>query len=121
MNYPKLKKTWIFDLDGTIVQHRAYETGEELLLPGIAELFSQIPKDDMIVIITGRPYDHQEVTLKNLKNLGIRYDHIIFNAGTGARIVINDTKPSGYKTAHSFNAIRNAGINTNDLQFFMEH
>lgn len=121
LDYPKLKKTWIFDLDGTLVKHRAYETGEEVILPGVSELLSQIPENDMIVIITGRPKEHQDITIKNLKRLGIRYNHIIFDAGAGARMIVNDTKPSGYKTAHSFCATRNAGINTNDLRFFMEH
>ena len=52
MNYPKLKKTWIFDLDGTLVVHGGYITGKEVKLPGIDELFNSIPKDDMIIIVT---------------------------------------------------------------------
>jgi ribonucleotide monophosphatase NagD (HAD superfamily) len=120
MNYPKLKKTWIFDLDGTLVVHRGYENGQDVLLDGITELLAKIPKTDMVVIITGRPEKDRKVTINNLDNLGIRYDHIIFDAGQGARIVVNDTKPSGYKTAHSFCVSRNAGININDLKFFME-
>jgi len=120
-NYPKLKKTWIFDLDGTLVLHRGYENGPDILLEGVADLFSRIPQEDMIVIITGRSETIKDITIKNLKDLGLRYDHIIFDAGAGARILVNDTKPSGYKTAHSFSVIRNLGINTNDLLFFMEH
>lgn len=120
-NYPILKKTWIFDLDGTLVIHRGYEVGPDILLEGISNLFSKIPNNDMIIIVTGRPEKDKEVTINNLKQLGLRYNHIIFDAGAGARIVINDTKPSGYKTAHSLPVIRNAGINTNDLLFFMEH
>jgi len=119
-NYPKLKKTWIFDLDGTLVVHGGYITGKEVKLPGIDELFNSIPKDDMIIIVTGRPENDKELTIKNLKELNIRFDHIIFNAGKGARIIVNDTKPSGYKTAHSFGITRDAGINKDDLTFFME-
>lgn len=120
MNYPKLKKTWIFDLDGTIVKHRGYLEDKELVLNGVHDLLNNIPRTDMIIIITGRPKEDKEVTINNLKLLNIRYDHIIFDAGSGARILINDTKPSGYKTAHSFCAVRNFGIYTNDLNFFME-
>ena len=68
----------------------------------------------------GRPKEDEELTINNLKLLNIRYDHIIFDAGSGARILINDTKPSGYKTAHSFCTVRNFGIYTDDLNFFME-
>lgn len=120
MNYPKLKKTWIFDLDGTLVVHAGYLTGEEILLPGIKKLFEEIPKEDMIIIVTGRPETDKNITIQNLKNLNIRYDHLIFDAGTGARILINDTKPTGYKTAHSLSVERNSGIHTNELLFFME-
>jgi hypothetical protein len=120
MNYPKLKKTWIFDLDGTIVKHRGYLEDKELVLNGVHDLLNNIPRTDMIIIITGRPKEDKEVTINNLKLLNIRYDHIIFDAGSGARILINDTKPSGYKTAHSFCTVRNFGIYTNDLNFFME-
>jgi len=120
VNYPKLKKTWIFDLDGTLVVHGGYLNGKEIKLPGIDDLFDTIPKNDMIIIVTGRPESDKETTIQNLKELNIRFDHIIFDAGKGARIVINDTKPSGYKTAHSFGITRDAGINKDDLTFFME-
>jgi len=119
--YPKLKKTWIFDLDGTLVVHRGYERGTDILLDGVRELFEKIPKKDMIVIITARPFKDKKITITNLKNLGLRYDHIIFDAGPGARILVNDTKPSGYKTAHSISTVRDCGINITDFQNFMEH
>lgn len=119
-NYPKLKKTWIFDLDGTLVKHRGYENGKDSLLEGIKEMFSSIPKEDLIIIVTARTNEQKEMTLKNLKNLNIRYDHIIFDAGPGARILINDEKPSGYKTAYSLSVKRDCGISISDLSHFME-
>ena len=36
-----------------------------------------------------------------LKENNVRYDHIIFNAGEGERIMINDMKPDGLVTAYS--------------------
>ena len=121
MNFPKLKKTWIFDLDGTLVVHRGYESGKDILLSGVEELFKKIPSTDLIVIITGRPSKDKQITIENLKTLGIRYDHIIFDAGAGARVLVNDTKPSGYKTTHSIPVVRNFGIDISDFDNFMEH
>ena len=35
-----LKKTWLFDIDGTIVKHNGYKLdGEDTLLPGVAVIF----------------------------------------------------------------------------------
>ena len=62
MNYPKLKKTWIFDLDGTIVKHRGYLEDKELVLNGVHDLLNNIPRTDMIIIITGRPKEDKEIT-----------------------------------------------------------
>lgn len=118
-NYPILKKTWIFDLDGTLVVHGGYKTGPDILLDGIFDFFLNIPENDFIVIITGRSKKYKKVTINNLKALGIRYDHIIFEAGTGARILVNDTKPSGYITAHCKSVKRNQGLDLQDFNFFM--
>ena len=32
-NYSNLDKTWIFDLDGSLVKHNGYKTGGEEILP----------------------------------------------------------------------------------------
>ena len=41
-----------------------------------------------------------------LKDNGIRYDHIIFEAPYGERIVINDKKPSGLPVSVAVNTER---------------
>ena len=41
-----------------------------------------------------------------LKENNVRYDHIIFNAGEGERIMINDMKPDGLVTAYAVNTVR---------------
>ena len=40
----------------------------------------------------------------------IRFDQIIYDLPFGERILINDAKPSGLKTAYSVNTVRDAGI-----------
>jgi len=102
-----LGKTWIFDLDGTLVKHNGYKIdGEDTLLEGVAEFFDQLTEIDMVVIITARPSQYKEQTLEFLAQHQIHYDHIIFDAPHGERILFNDLKPSGLKTAYSINQIR---------------
>lgn len=120
MNYKKINKTWIFDLDGTLVKHAGYKNGGDELLPGILEIFSQISNNDSIIIITARDEVYKEDTINFLLKNKIRYDHIIFGVNTGARILINDEKPSGYITAYSLSVKRDQGIKVKDIDFFME-
>ena len=41
-----------------------------------------------------------------MKNNNIRYDDIIYNAPYGERILVNDKKPSGLRTAIAVNTDR---------------
>ena len=91
-----LSKTWIFDLDGTLLKHNGYKTdGTDTVLPGVKEYMDGIPAEDKIVILTSRTEEYREMTLNFLKEQKIRYDEIIFNMPMGERIVVNDRKPSG--------------------------
>ncbi|HEY1778781.1 MAG TPA: hypothetical protein VGG41_21670 [Solirubrobacteraceae bacterium] len=102
-----LGHTWLLDLDGTLVKHNGHlADGRDTLLAGADELLAQIPPGDLVVIITSRTEEHREVTLRFLADHGIRYDHIIFNAPFGERIVLNDAKPSGLVTAVALNGAR---------------
>jgi len=102
-----LKKTWIIDLDGTIVRHNGYLTdGKDTLLEGAEEFLNGIPEDDMVIILTSRQESERESTLRFLKERGIRFDLAIFGAPNGERILINDMKPSGLRTAISINTVR---------------
>ena len=103
-----LGHTWVLDLDGTIVKHNGYLTdGHDTPLDGALEFLGGIPEGDMIVFVTARTDEHRGMTERFLKKHGIRYDHIIYNAPHGERILINDTKPSGLKTAIAVNVERN--------------
>lgn len=95
-----LPHTWIFDIDGTLLKHNGYLTVEgDSLLDGAAEFLASIPEKDMIILLTARPSDVRDITEKFLAENKIRYDHIIFDAPVGERILVNDNKPSGLITA----------------------
>ena len=110
-----LPKTWIFDLDGTLVTHNAYKTGEDVLLPGVLDFLKKIPPDDYILIITGREKEAKEQTIKFLNKVGIRFNEIIFEMPLGERILINDDKPSGLQTSFAVRLKRNEGLENLDV------
>lgn len=90
-----LGKTWVLDLDGTLVKHNGYKTdGHDTLLDGIDTLLSQIKEEDMVIIVTARDRKYATQTEGFLTGNGIRYNHIIYNAPYGERILINDMKLS---------------------------
>lgn len=102
-----LGKTWILDLDGTLVKHNGYKLdGCDTLLPGVKGFLANITQEDMVIIVTSRKEEVREQTLSFLRENHIRYDHIIWNAPYGERIVVNDKKPSGLKTAVAVNVER---------------
>ena len=91
-----LPKTWILDLDGTLVKHNGYKLdGHDTLLPGAREFLSNIHEEDLVIIVTSRTEQYRALTLDFLREQNIRYDHIIFDAPYGERILVNDRKPSG--------------------------
>lgn len=102
-----LGHTWILDLDGTIVKHNGYKLdGVDTILPGAKEFLASIPEKDMIIFLTSRKEEYRNITEKYLNENNIRYDHIIFGAPYGERILMNDDKPSGLKMSLSLNSIR---------------
>ena len=103
-----LPKTWILDLDGTLVMHNGYlgPDGCDELLPGACEFLNGIGDDDMVIIVTSRTEELREATESFLSANGIRYDAIIWGAPYGERILVNDRKPSGLDTAYAINCDR---------------
>ena len=81
-----MPKTWILDLDGTLVVHDGpFIMGKDEFLPGAKEFLESIPKRDMIIFLTARCDYEKAHTMRFLKENNVRYDHIIFNAGEGER------------------------------------
>lgn len=102
-----LNKTWIFDLDGTICIHNGYKNfGEDIIIEEAKKFINNIDEDDMIILLTARKKEYKNQTEDFLKKHNIRYNYIIYDAPCGERIVINDKKPSGLKTAHAINIDR---------------
>ena len=63
-----LGKTWLLDIDGTIVKHNGYKIdGEDCLLSGINKMFSQIDSQDIVVLLTSRGEEYREQTELFLK------------------------------------------------------
>jgi len=103
-----LDKTWIFDLDGTIVKHNGYLIdGHDTLLDNAKVFLDEIPETDFILILTARGHGYREDTVEFLRKEAIRYDHILFNLPQGERILVNDKKPLGLLTAIAVNTVRN--------------
>ena len=69
-----LPKTWIFDLDGTLLKHNGYKIdGKDTLLDGVKEYMELIPSEDYILILTSRTNEYRDMTLSFLEENNIRY------------------------------------------------
>ena len=102
-----LGHTWILDLDGVILKHNGYkEDGADAFLPGAQAFLRSIPRKDMVVFLTSREERFREETERFLRENGVRYDHILFGAPYGERILVNDRKPSGLPTSVCVNTQR---------------
>lgn len=102
-----LGKTWILDLDGTLVKHNGYKIdGRDSWLDGAREFLHSIPVKDKIIFLTSRTENEREMTEKFLEESAVRYNDIIYNAPYGERILVNDAKPSGLCTAIAVNTMR---------------
>lgn len=106
-----LGHTWLLDLDGTIVKHNGYKIdGYDTLLEGAKAFLDSIPPDDMVIFITARKIEYKTATEEFLKKNQIRYNHIIFEAPYGERVLINDNKPSGLQMGIACNKQRDANV-----------
>lgn len=103
-----LPKTWVFDLDGTLLKHNGYKLdGVDTVLPGAEEYLNTLPPEDKVIIFTSRSNEYKQMTLGFLKEHGIRYDEILFDMPMGERIIVNDRKPSGLDMSVAINIDRN--------------
>jgi hypothetical protein len=95
-------RTWFIDLDGTIFKHNKYLENPKLIekpLPNALEFMQKIPNEDAIIFTTGRAKCIRRHVVDSLKKAGIRFDHIIMGLPSGTRILINDEKPGGKRSA----------------------
>ncbi len=102
-----LPKTWIFDVDGTIVKHNGYKMdGYDTLLEGVTEFFEKLSDEDKIILLTARQEEYLNDLKKFLKDNNIRYDYLLTDMPMGERILVNDDKPSGLHCAYAVNKKR---------------
>lgn len=110
MRVSALPKTWLLDLDGVIVSHNGHLAGEDRLLPGVVEFCNQIEDHDTVILLSARDETYREQTLSFLRAANVKVDMAIFGLPTGERILLNDRKPLGLKTAIAINLQRDVGL-----------
>lgn len=113
-----------FDIDGVLVWHYLDEKGhgvpdqayrEPKLLDGVLEKLDEW-KDYHIILTTGRAEHKREITEKQLKELGIRYNQLLMGLPS-PRYIINDLKPGSFDSmAIAINLKRNRGLKDIDLE-----
>ena len=116
MTLSPLPKTWIFDLDGLLVVHNGHLRGEDQLLSGVKEFWSQLQPADTVILLTARSAEKAPAIRAFLAAHGLRVDHLVAGCAVGERILFNDAKPSGLPMAHAVNLPRNAGFAEVSLQ-----
>lgn len=110
-----LGKTWILDIDGTIVKHNGHKIdGKDTFLKEAKEFLLNIPSTDKIVFITSRTEEYKEQTERFFEENGIKYHAIVYGVPYGERILINDKKPSGLEMSIAVNTIRDVFM---DIEF----
>lgn len=102
------------DIDGTIWKHeydiRHSMNGTQRLLPGAFDNFLEWHRQGFnIILTTGRPEFLREETVRQLRELGIFYNHLLMDCGPGPRVMINDT-PNGNAKAIAVNLTRDEGM-----------
>ncbi len=111
MTFSKLGKTWILDVDGTVVKHNGYKIdGYDTLLDGVKEFFLRISPEDTVILLTAREEKYLDDLKRFLAVNNIRYDHLLTGMPVGERILINDRKPSGLDMAFAVNKNRDEAL-----------
>lgn len=111
LEFSTLSKTWILDIDGTLVKHNGYLIdGHDTLLDGVKEFFKKLSSDDKVVLLTARKEEYLPALKDFLAKNNIRYDVLLTDMPMGERILVNDRKPSGLDMAFAVNKNRDAKL-----------
>ncbi len=110
-----MSKTYFIDIDGTIVKHLTYgqlddPNVQDILLPGVLELWKSFDDEDIIIMTTARLQKHEKFTKKIFEQYNLRYNKMLFDLNSGPRILINDTPDIFFPKAISINVRRNNGF-----------
>ena len=107
LEFSPLAKTWILDIDGTLVKHNGYKIdGCDTLLDGVKEFFETLSPDDKVVLLTARKEEYLPALKDFLAKNNIRYDFLLIDMPMGERILVNDRKPSGLDMSFAINKNR---------------
>lgn len=116
--------TLFLDIDGTLIDSPNRNLIEQLkepmkLLPGVLEKLTAWDRAGCTIILTtGRPSGYRQRTEEQLKEACIPYEQLVMGLGGKARIVVNDAKPDGRRTAFAYCLTPNVGleeVNINNL------
>ena len=107
LEFSPLAKTWVLDVDGTLVKHNGYKIdGCDTLLDGVKEFFETLSPDDKVVLLTARKEEYLPALKDFLAKNNIRYDFLLTDMPMGERILVNDRKPSGLDMSFAINKNR---------------
>jgi hypothetical protein len=106
----RLPHTWLIDIDGTILKHNGQLMGGDELLPGVKAFWETITPEDVVILLSARREDERAPTLDFMQKHKLRVDYAIFGLPKGERVLINDEKPRGLKTAIALNVPRDKGL-----------
>ena len=107
-----LPKTWIFDVDGTLVLHNGHIANDtEKFLDGVESFINEnVKSDDVILLTTSRTEDETSFVVDKIKQICNCDVRIVSSLPFGERLLFNDNKPSGLKTAYAINLRRDFGL-----------
>lgn len=92
------KKCSVFcDIDGVLIKHHPHSNCELDLnktIDGFDKLEHWKKAGHRVVLTTARNEKYRSRTESLLKDLGIKYDHLVMSLPAGPRLLINDHKPS---------------------------
>ena len=112
LEFSPLAKTWVLDVDGTLVKHNGYKIdGCDTLLDGVKEFFETLSPDDKVVLLTARKEEYLPALKDFLAKNNIRYDFLLTDMPMGERILVNDRKPSGLDMSFAINKNRDEVFN----------
>lgn len=117
-------KTIFCDIDGVILHQpdkfiSCIKGDHQCELQGAAEkLLDWHCAGHRVILVTGRPEHMRAITERNLQDVGVLYDQLVMNAGSGTRYLINDFDPK-HETVDKAIAItlpRNRGLGHVELR-----
>lgn len=113
-------KTLFIDIDGTLFKHNGSFSDialkESTLLPNARERMDEwCSKEYKIILTTARRESLRARTESELARLGVPYDVLVMGISKGHRVIINDSRPNGDKTAFAINIGRDHGLGDVDL------